>query len=77
MTQINILLAHKDPSKLLKKIKEVVISHFNTYKDSKEYYTINKGKYELKSISPLTTYYEEFGPITKYSKRIMVQLFAL
>lgn len=62
------IMAHKDPQ-TFEKIKEVVISHFNTYKDSKEYYTINKGKYELKSISPLTTYCEEFGPITKYSKK--------
>ena len=62
------IMVHKDPQ-TFEKIKEVVISHFNTYKDSKEYYTISKGKYELKSISPLTTYYEEFGPITKYSKK--------
>lgn len=55
---------------LVEKIKEVVLNHFNDYKDSKEYYVIDKnGKYSLKEESPLTSYYNENGAITKYSKK--------
>ena len=55
---------------LVEKIKEVVLNHFNDYKDSKEYYVIDKkGKYSLKEESPLTSYYNENGTITKYSKK--------
>lgn len=63
------IMAHKDPQ-TFDKIKEVVLNHFKTYKESKEYYILNKnGKYELKGVNPLTSYYEEFGAITKYSKK--------
>ena len=62
------LMNEKDPM-TFKKIKEVVLNHFETYKDSKEYYVKDKKGYKLKGKSPLTTYYEEFGPITKYSKK--------
>lgn len=62
------IMAQKDPQ-TFEKIKKVVMNHFETYKTSKEYYVMNKGKYELKATSPLTIYYEEFGPITKYSKK--------
>lgn len=62
------IMASKDPQ-TFNKIKEVVMNHFETYKESKEYYIINKGKYELKSTNPLTLYFEEFGPITKYAKK--------
>lgn len=67
------IMKHKDPQ-TFEKIKEVVLNHFNDYKDSKEYYVIDKkGKYSLKEESPLTSYYNENGAITKYSKKIMDQ----
>jgi len=63
------IMKHKDPQ-TFEKIKEVVLNHFNDYKDSKEYYVIDKkGKYSLKEESPLTSYYNENGAITKYSKK--------
>lgn len=63
------IMKHKDPQ-TFEKIKEVVLNHFNDYKDSKEYYVIDKkGKYSLKEESPLTSYYNENGTITKYSKK--------
>lgn len=63
------IMKHKDPQ-TFEKIKEVVLHHFNDYKDSKEYYVIDKkGKYSLKEESPLTSYYNENGAITKYSKK--------
>ena len=62
------IMAQKDPQ-TFEKIKKVVMNHFEIYKNSKEYYVMNKGKYELKAINPLTIYYEEFGQITKYSKK--------
>lgn len=63
------IMVHKDPQ-TFKKIEEVVLNHFNTYKESKEYYIKNKkGEYELKGTNPLTIYYEEFGPITKFSRK--------
>lgn len=63
------IMYHKDPQ-TFDKIKKVVLDHFNTFKDSKEYYTIDKkGKYELKCENPLTSYFNECGPITKYSKK--------
>lgn len=63
------IMKHKD-SQTFEKIKEVVLNHFNDYKDSKEYYVIDKkGKYSLKEESPLTSYYNENGAITKYSKK--------
>ena len=63
------IMAQKDPQ-TFNKIKEIVLNHFNTFKDSKEHYVKDKkGKYELKGINPLAEYYEEFGPITKYSKK--------
>ncbi len=63
------IMAHKDP-KTFDKIKDVVLNHFHTYKESKEYYVKDKkGKYELKGENPLTAYYNEFGAITKYSKK--------
>lgn len=34
-------MKHKDPQ-TFEKIKEVVLNHFNDYKDSKEYYVIDK-----------------------------------
>ena len=69
MKLISILWHKKDPQ-TFNKIKEIVLNHFNTFKDSKEHYVKDKkGKYELKGINPLAEYYEEFGPITKYSKK--------
>ena len=63
------IMKHKDPQ-TFEKIKEVVINHFNDYKDSKDHYVIDKkGKYTLKGESPLKEYFDEFGPITKYSKK--------
>lgn len=63
------IMAQKDPQ-TFDKIKEAVLNHFETYKGSKEYYGIDKkGRYELKGDNPLYLYYEEFGPITKYSKK--------
>ena len=63
------IMAQKDPQ-TFNKIREIVLNHFNTFKDSKEYYSKDKkGKYELKGINPLAEYCEEFGPITKYSKK--------
>lgn len=63
------IMAQKDPQ-TFNKIREIVLNHFNTFKDSKEYYGKDKkGKYELKGINPLAEYCEEFGPITKYSKK--------
>lgn len=63
------IMAHKDPQ-TFNKIKEVVLNHFHTYKDSQDYYVINKkGQYELKGQNPLAVYFEEFGFITKYSKK--------
>lgn len=63
------IMAHKDPQ-TFDKIKAVVLNHFHTYKESKEYYVKDKkGKYELKGENPLTAYYNEFGAITKYSKK--------
>ena len=63
------IMKHKDPQ-TFEKIKEVILNHFNDYKDSKEYYVIDKkGKYSLKEESPLTSYYNENGAITKYSKK--------
>ena len=63
------IMYHKDPQ-TFDKIKEIILDHFETYKSSKEYYTKNKkGLYELKGINPLTSYYEEYGPITKYAKK--------
>lgn len=63
------IMKHKDPQ-TFEKIKEVVLNHFNDYKDSKEYYVIDKkGKYSLKEESPLTSYYNENGAITKYFKK--------
>lgn len=62
-------MKHKDPQ-TFEKIKEVVLNHFNDCKDSKEYYVIDKkGKYSLKGESPLTFYFNENGPFTKYSKK--------
>ena len=63
------IMAQKDPQ-TFNKIREIVLNHFNTFKDSKEYYSKDKkGKYELKGINPLAEYCKEFGPITKYSKK--------
>lgn len=63
------IMKHKDPQ-TFEKIKEVVLNHFNDYKDSKEYYVIDKkGKYSLKGESPLTFYFNENGPVTKSSKK--------
>lgn len=61
------LMKEKDPM-TFEKIKQVILNHFETYKDSKEYYVKNKEEYTLKGTNPLTTYFEEFGPITKYAK---------
>ena len=61
------IMKHKDPQ-TFEKIKEVILNHFNDFKDSKEYYVIDKkGKYALKGESPLIAYRET--PITKYSKK--------
>lgn len=61
------IMKHKDPQ-TFEKIKEVILNHFNDFKDSKEYYVIDKkGKYALKGENPLTAYRET--PITKYSKK--------
>ena len=63
------IMKHKDPQ-TFEKIKEVLLNHFNDCKDSKEYYVIDKkGKYSLKGESPLTFYFNENGPFTKYSKK--------
>ena len=62
------IIKHKDPQ-TFEKIKEVVLNHFNDFKDSKEYYVIKNGKYSLKGENPLTSYRKENGPITKYSKK--------
>lgn len=63
------IMKHKD-YQTFNKIEEVVLNHFKDFKDSKEYYDIDKkGKYILKGENPLTKYKEEFGPITKYSKK--------
>lgn len=62
------IMKHKDPQ-TFGKIKEVVLNHFNDCKNSKEYYVIDKNdKYFLKGESPLTFYFNENGPVTKYSK---------
>ena len=62
------IMKHKDPQ-TFGKIKEVVLNHFNDCKNSKEYYVIDKNdKYSLKGESPLTFYFNENGPVTKYSK---------
>lgn len=61
------IMKHKDPQ-TFEKIKEAILNHFNDFKDSKEYYVIDKkGKYALKGENPLTAYRET--PITKYSKK--------
>ncbi|RHM62104.1 MULTISPECIES: type II CRISPR RNA-guided endonuclease Cas9 [Coprobacillaceae] len=63
------IMKHKD-SKTFDKIKVVVLDHFNTYKESNEYYGLDKkGKYVLKGENPLTLYEHDFGPITKYAKK--------
>lgn len=51
-------------------LKEIVVNHFDTYKESKDYYKKDKkGKYELVGENPLAVYKEEHGPIQKYSKK--------
>lgn len=63
------IMKHKDP-KTFEKIEEVVLNHFNDYKEIDKQYSLDKkGKYTLKGDSPLKLYYDEFGPITKYSKK--------
>lgn len=63
------IMYHKD-LQTFNKIKDIVLNHFEEYKNSKEHYIIDKkGLYELKGINPLTLYYDEFGPVTKYAKK--------
>lgn len=63
------IMYHKDPQ-TFEKIKEIILNHFEIYKSSKDNYIINKkGLYELKGINPLSLYYEEYGPVTKYAKK--------
>ena len=54
-------------------IKEVIMNHFEMYKDSSKHYKQKKDKkgisYELVGDNPLTLHKEEHGPIRKYSKK--------
>lgn len=54
-------------------LKEVIMNHFEMYKDSTKHYKQKKDKkgitYELVGENPLYLYREEHGPIRKYSKK--------
>lgn len=51
-------------------IKDIIYSHFEMFKGSKEYYVIDKdGKVKLKGVNPLSLYQEEHGEIHKYAKK--------
>lgn len=66
------LMAKHDPQTFAV-IKDVVMNHFEQYKDSTDFYKTKekKGKiiYELVGENPLTQYRKDFGPICKYSKK--------
>ena len=66
------LMAKYDPQTFTM-IKDIIMNHFDQFKDSDEYYKKKekKGKviYELVGENPLTQYRGEFGPVRKYSKK--------
>lgn len=66
------LMAQHDPQTFAI-IKDIVMHHFEEFKDSKDYYSCTKKKtgneYKLKGENPLYVYMQEFGPIRKYSKK--------
>lgn len=66
------LMAQHDPQTFAI-IKEIVLNHFEMYKDSAKHYKKKKVKnditYELIGDNPLYLYKEEHGPIRKYSKK--------
>ncbi len=64
----SLIMKDKDPQTYAQ-IEEIVLHHFNEFKDRKDHYKLNKGKYELVGENPLTAYKNEFGPIHKYSKK--------
>lgn len=69
----NKYLMEKNDPQTFNILKQIIFNHYNTYKDSKEYYKIEKKKekeiIKLVGINPLSLYKEENGPIKKYSKK--------
>lgn len=64
------LLMRKNDPETFAMIEEIVMNHFNEYKNNKEFYSYDKKKgYQLVGDNPLGLYKEEFGYIHKYSKK--------
>lgn len=63
------LMAKHDPQ-TFQKFVDIVMDHFETYKDSTEFYKKDKkGQYKIVGDNPLYIYKEQFGPVTKYAKK--------
>ena len=66
------LMAKHDPQTFVV-IKDIIMNHFEQFKDSDKHYKKKekKGKiiYELVGENPLTQYRADFGPVRKYSKK--------
>ena len=72
VTEQKYLMARNDPQ-TFDILKQIVMHHFDEFKDSKEHYKkeVKKGvvTYKLVGDNPLYLYKEEFGPVRKSSKK--------
>lgn len=72
VTEQKYLMARNDPQ-TFDILKQIIMHHFDEFKDSKEYYKkeVKKGvvTYKLVGDNPLYLYKEEFGPVRKCSKK--------